>query len=129
MRCVLVLVLVVVVEEGDMASRPRTDDETMLDTVARAISKADGGSFEQDRDRYRHLALAAVRSLARPTKGMIIAAHAAVEFDAMWAINSNRDFARAVKAMMGAVANEIDLALGRGDDPVEVYRSTDERQR
>lgn len=112
-----------------MTRQPRDDDANMLDVVARAVATADGGSFDLDRDRYRQLALAAVRALARPSKGMIYAAHAAVEFDAMWAINTNRDFARAVKAMMEAVAQETDVALGRGDDPVEVLYPDQERRR
>ena len=91
----------------------------MLDTMARAIALADGVAFETDRDRYRRLALAALKPLSKPTKGMIYAAHAAVEFDAMWAINSSRDFTRATKAMIKAVAEEADLALGQGDNPVE----------
>ena len=93
--------------------------DTMLSTMARAIAAADGVAFETDRDRYRRLALAALKPLGKPTKGMIYAAHAAVEFDAMWAINTNLDFARAARAMIKAVAAETELALGQGDNPVE----------
>ncbi len=93
----------------------------MLDTMAQAIATANGGVFETDRDQYRRLALAALKPLGKPTKGMVYAAHAAVEFDAMWAINTSQDFARAVKAMIKAVAEETDLALGQGDNPVEEW--------
>ncbi|MEI7606905.1 MAG: hypothetical protein WCJ64_05940 [Rhodospirillaceae bacterium] len=91
----------------------------MLNTMARAIAAANGAPFETDRDRYRRLALAALKPLGKPTKGMIYAAHAAVEFDAMWAINTNQDFARAAKAMIKAVVEETELAFGQGDNPAE----------
>ena len=45
--------------------------------------------------------MAAIRPLAKPTEAMVVAAHEAVWFDAYWAINSRRDFMRAVKAMIG----------------------------
>jgi hypothetical protein len=35
-----------------------------------------------------------------PTEVVIDAAHEAVQFDAAWAINSRRDFQRAVRAMI-----------------------------
>ena len=102
-----------------MESYRPSKSETMLDTIARAIAAADGVAFDTDQDRYRRLALAALKPLGKPTKGMIYAAHAAVEFDAIWAINTNQDFARAAKAMIKAVVEETDLALGQGDNPVE----------
>ena len=100
-----------------MPLRRRSETESMLDIVARAIADADGADFDSNRDRYRQLAQAALQPLARPTKGMIYAAHAAVEFDAMWAINTNRDFARAVKAMIEAAVKEKDVALGQEGNP------------
>ena len=49
--------------------------------------------------RYRKLALAALKPLARPTEAMVDAAH---EGDAFWAINSRADFKKAVRAMIRA---------------------------
>lgn len=109
-------------------SRP-SKQEAMLDTMARAIAAADGVAFDTDRDRYRRLALAALKPLGKPTRGMIYAAHAAVEFDAMWAINTNQDFARAAKAMIKAVAEETDLALDQGDNHVEEWYPQTGRRR
>ncbi len=65
---------------------------------------------------FRHPAL---KPPGKPTKGMIYAAHAAVEFDAMCAIKTNQDFSKAVKAMIKVVAEEAGVALGQGDNPVE----------
>ena len=110
------------------ASQPSAP-ETMLDAIAPAIAMADGVVFETDRDRYRRLARAAVKPLGKPTKGMIYAAHAAVEFDAVWAINTSQDFTKAVKAMIRAVSEEADLELGLGDNPVEECFPPTGRQR
>jgi hypothetical protein len=41
-----------------------------------------------------------LKPLVVPTEAMIDAAHQAVWFDAFWAINSRRDFRRAVRAMI-----------------------------
>ncbi len=84
-------------------SAKKTD---MVDVVGKAIAVADGGSFAADRARYRRLAVAAIRPLAKPTKAMVDAAHEVVWFDAFWAINSRRDFKRAVKAMIAEAARE-----------------------
>jgi hypothetical protein len=73
----------------------------MMDQVARAIARADGVDFESDRPRYRKLAMAALKPLARPTKA-IDAAHEAVWFDGFWAINRRTDFKKAVRAMIRA---------------------------
>jgi hypothetical protein len=78
----------------------------MVDMVGQAIASADGGSFVTERARYRRLALAAIRPLAVPTEEMVDAAHRAVWFDAYWAINSRRDFRRAVKAMIAEATRE-----------------------
>jgi hypothetical protein len=48
----------------------------------------------------RRLALSALKPLTKPTEHMIDAAHQAVWFDDQWAINSRRDFRRAVSAMI-----------------------------
>jgi hypothetical protein len=52
--------------------------------------------------RYRRLALAALKPLARPTDVMVDAAHEAVWFDGFWAINRRADFKKAVRAMIRA---------------------------
>jgi hypothetical protein len=72
----------------------------MVDRIALALSKADGHDLATDPERYRCLALAALKPLAIPTETMIDAAHQAVWFDAEWAINNRRDFRRAVRAMI-----------------------------
>jgi hypothetical protein len=72
----------------------------MVDRIALAIAKADGQALEEDPSRYRHLAIAALKPLVVPSEAMIDAAHQAVWFDAFWAINSRRDFRRAVRAMI-----------------------------
>ena len=71
----------------------------MIDQIAHAIAEADGSNFQADPARYRRLAAAALQPLA-----MIDAAHKAASFDDIWAINSRRDFKRAVKAMLAASA-------------------------
>jgi hypothetical protein len=72
---------------------------SMVDQVGRA-AKADGGAFESDQLRYRKLAMAALKPLARPTEAMIDAAHETVWFDGFWAINRRADFKKAVRAMI-----------------------------
>lgn len=79
---------------------------SMIDQIADAIAKADGTDLQTARARYRRLALAAMRRLAKPTNGMIDAAHAAVWSDGLWAINSRRDFQKAVRAMIQAAMKE-----------------------
>ena len=81
----------------------------MIDQVAHAIAEAEGSSFQADLARYRRLALAALQPLANPTDAMIDAGHKAASFDGLWAINSRRDFKRAVKAMLaGSAIKQID---------------------
>ena len=46
------------------------------------------------------MADAVIAEFAKPTDGMIDAAYEAVRFDEAWAINSRRDFGKAVKAMV-----------------------------
>lgn len=82
--------------------RPTSPSTTMIEQVARAIAKADGAQFEDDPARFTKLALAALKPLARPTEAMVDAAHAAVEFDDHWAINSRRDFRKSVREMIRA---------------------------
>jgi hypothetical protein len=83
----------------------------MVNRIALAIAKADGQALEKYPTRYRHLAIAALKPLVVPSEAMIDAAHQAVWFDAFWAINSRRDFRRAVRAMIICAINE---GLGAG---------------
>jgi hypothetical protein len=76
----------------------------MIDQIAHAIAEADGSEFQAEPARYRRLAVAALRPLTNPTDAMIDAAHKAASFDDIWAINSRRDFKRAVKAMLALSA-------------------------
>jgi hypothetical protein len=75
---------------------------SMMDQVGTAIATADGADFESDPTRYRRLALAALKPLARPTEAMVDAAHESVWFDAFWALNSRPDFKKAVRAIIRA---------------------------
>jgi len=77
----------------------------MIDQVAWAIATADGASFDADPIRFRKLALAALKPLARPTDAMVDAAHEAVSFDDAWAIRGRADFRKAVRAMIKAAMN------------------------
>ena len=79
---------------------------SMVERIGRAIAEADGVDFDADRSRYRRLAVAALEPLAHPTEAMVDAAHEAVWFDAYWAINSRRDFKKAVRAMIRAAMQE-----------------------
>ncbi len=83
----------------------------MIDVVGEAIAAADGGRFAADRARYRRLAVAAIRPLAKPTEAMVDAAHTAVWSDAYWAINNRRDFKRAVKAMIAEATRGVGPSL------------------
>ncbi len=83
-----------------MSRQSEAVSTTMLDLVGQAIATADGAEFGANPARYRRLAVAALKPMGRPTEAMVDAAHEAASFDAHWAINSRRDFRRAVKAMI-----------------------------
>jgi hypothetical protein len=89
-------------EGAMMPKKPAAKTMPMIDQIADAIAKADGGDLHADPARYRRLALAALKPLAKPTEHMIDAAHEAVSFDDQWAVNSRRDFQKAVRAMIMA---------------------------
>jgi hypothetical protein len=89
-----------------MPKRPAGDGMPMIDQIAAEIAKADGADIRDDPTRYRRLALAALEPLLNPSDAMIDAAHAAASFDDLWAINSRRDFKKAVKAMIQAAMKE-----------------------
>ena len=82
------------------------EEPSMVDRIALALAKSDGQDLAADPARYRRLALAALKPLATPSEAMIDAAHQAVWFDAAWAINSRRDFRRAVRAMIAHTISE-----------------------
>jgi hypothetical protein len=83
-----------------MPKQPATN--AMLDQIAGAIADADGAEVRADPDRYRRLALAALKPLVKPTGAMIDAAHEAVWPDGFWAIDRRRDFPKAVRAAIMA---------------------------
>jgi hypothetical protein len=84
---------------------------TMADRIARALAKADGTTVAADPERYRRLAIAALKTLVIPTAAMIRAAHAVFLFDDAWGIDSTADFRRAVRAMITQAITE-----GQGAD-------------
>jgi hypothetical protein len=90
---------------------------TMADRIALAIAKADGQDLATDPERYRRLAVAALKPLTVPTDAMVDAAHQAVWFDAEWAINGRRDFRKAVRAMIGYAITEGQDASRDGRTP------------
>jgi hypothetical protein len=50
-----------------MPRKPVADTPTMLEQVAEAIAKADRADMRDDPARYRRLALAGLKRLAKPT--------------------------------------------------------------
>ena len=70
--------------------------------LARKLAKIDRNEFDEDPERFRLLARAAMIELQKPTPDMIAAAYEAVRFDEGWAINTGRDFRKGVKAMIDA---------------------------
>jgi hypothetical protein len=83
----------------------------MADRIARALAKADGTTFRADPERYRRLAIAALKTMVVPTGTMIQAAHAVFFCDAAWGIGSTAEFRRAVRAMIMHAISE-----GQGTD-------------
>jgi hypothetical protein len=87
-------------------ARSSSPPASMVEQIARAIARADDTNFDSDPARFRRLALAALKPLARPTDTMVDAAHDAVSFDGAWAINGRADFRKAVRAMVQAAMAE-----------------------
>ena len=77
-----------------------------MEHLSRALAMADKKEFESNPERYRMLARAALRELGKPSPAMISAAYEAVRFDEHWAINTGRDFEKAVKAMIDAASSK-----------------------
>jgi hypothetical protein len=76
------------------------DLQAFRERAARAVAKVARGSAADNADRYIRMADAVIAEFAKPTDAMIDAAYEAVRFDDAWAINSRRDFVKAVKAMV-----------------------------
>jgi hypothetical protein len=91
-----------------LPKQPATN--AMLDQIAEAIADADGAEVRADPDRYRRLALAALKPLVKPTGAMIDAAHEAVWSDGFWAIDSRRDLQKAVRATIFTAMKAVDGA-------------------
>jgi hypothetical protein len=65
---------------------------TFRERAACAAAKADCAAGDADH--------AVIAEFAKPTDAMIDSAYEAVRFDEAWAINSRRDFSKAVRAMV-----------------------------
>ncbi len=76
------------------------DFQAFRERAARAVAKVDRGAAANNADPYTRMADAVIAEFAKPTDAMIDAAYEAVRFDEAWAINSRRDFVKAVKAMV-----------------------------
>lgn len=76
------------------------DLQAFRERAARAVTKVARGSAADNADQYTSMADAVIAEFAKPTDVMIDAAYEAVRFDEAWAINSRRDFVKAVKAMV-----------------------------
>jgi hypothetical protein len=74
--------------------------QAFRERAARAVAKAARRCAADDVDRYTRIADAVIAEFAKPTDAMIDAAYEAVRVDEAWAINSRRDFVKAVKAMV-----------------------------
>jgi hypothetical protein len=98
-------------QEPNLPKQQVARTDIMVDRIAQALAKAEGHTAAADPARYRRLAIAALKPLAVPSEAMIDAAHQAVWFDAAWAINSRRDFRRAVRAMIAYAISEGDGSL------------------
>jgi len=76
------------------------DLQAFRERAARVVAKVARGSAADNADRYIRMADAVIAEFAKPTDAMIDAAYEAARFDEAWAINSRRDFVKAVKAMV-----------------------------
>ena len=77
-----------------------------VERLAGTLAEIDQCKFEDDPNRFRLLARAAMSELRKPTPEMISAAYEAVRFDEGWAINTGRDFEKGVKAMIDAALDD-----------------------
>ena len=86
----------------EMAVVGAASSNDFVERLARTLAKIDQSEFEENPERFRLLARAAMTELQKPTPEMISAAYEAVRFDESWAINSVRDFMKGVRAMIDA---------------------------
>ena len=86
----------------EMAVVDAASSSDFVERLARTLAKIDQSKFEDDPNRFRLLARAAMSELRKPTPEMISAAYEAVRFDEGWAINTGRDFEKGVEAMIDA---------------------------
>jgi len=82
------------------------DLQSFRERAARAVAKVARGSTADNADHYARMADAVIAVVAKPTNAMIDAAYEAVRFDEAWAINSRRDFVKAVNAMVRTTLNK-----------------------
>jgi len=80
--------------------------DDFVERLARKLAEVDRADFDENPERFRLLARAAMSELQKPTPEMISAAFEAVRFDESWAINSARDFKKGVKAMIASALGE-----------------------
>jgi hypothetical protein len=81
------------------ASSPTT---SMVGQIGTAVAKADNTESDNEPSRFRRLALAALKPMARPAEPMVDAAHEGVSFD---------DFRKAVRAMILGGDERLDCGL------------------
>ena len=86
----------------EMAVLDEASSNNFVKRLARTLAKIDQREFEENPERFRLLARAAMTEFQKPTPKMISAAYEAVRFDESWAINSGRDFMKGIKAMIDA---------------------------
>ena len=80
--------------------------QSFRERAARAVAKVARVSTADKADYYARMADAVIAEFAKPTNAMIDAAYEAVRFDEAWAINSRRDFVKAVNAMVRTTLNK-----------------------
>jgi hypothetical protein len=68
--------------------------------AAKAAAQAARSRYEDDVELYYRIVRAVLAEVAKPSSTMIDAAYEAVRFDEAWAINSRRDFQKALRAMV-----------------------------
>lgn len=78
------------------------DERSFRKRAAHAAERAADTWAGDDVDRYLRIADVVIAEFAKPTAAMIDAAFEAVRFDEGWAVNSRRDFLKAVTAMVRA---------------------------
>jgi hypothetical protein len=78
----------------------RMVENDFLIRAAKAAAHAASSPYDENADLYQRIARAVLAEVAKPTPTMIDAAYEAVRFDEGWAINSRRDFQKALRALV-----------------------------